>query len=102
MVDEPVASGTRVLQLPFVGGLGNTGGTVTLGGLFNFGEGSCGGAPCQDVTVSLPFRHIAGGEVVGTPVPVNPVPEPSTILLLAAGLAATRASRYRRQALREK
>jgi hypothetical protein len=95
MVDSPVAPGTRVLQLPFVEALSNAGGTVALGGLFNFGEGSCGEPPCQDVTVLLPFRYIADGQVVGTPVPVSPVPEPSTLLLVAVGLAAARAGKYR-------
>jgi hypothetical protein len=89
----PVAFGTRSLQLPFAEDLTNAGGTVTLGRLFNFGEGSCGGPPCQDVTEALPLRYIADGQVIGTPVPLSAVPEPSTLLLVAAGLAATRARR---------
>ena len=93
MIDGPVAPGTRVLQLPFVVALSNAGGTVTLGGLFNFGEGSCGAAPCQDVSALLPFRYLAEGRVVGNPVAVSPVPEPSTLLLVTAGLAAARARR---------
>ncbi len=94
MTDRPVAHGTRVLQLPFLVNLSNDGGTVTLGGLFNFGEGSCGEALCQDVTVLLPYRYIENGRVVGIPVPARPVPEPSTLLLVSGGLAAAWARRY--------
>ena len=61
----PVSLGTRALQLPFLSPLSDLGGTVVLGGLFNFGEGICGGDPCQDVSGDLPFRRIASGESWG-------------------------------------
>jgi hypothetical protein len=98
MVDSlPVAPGTRVLQLPFLTPLSNAGGTVALGGLFNFGEGSCGEPPCSSVTTEFPLRHIVQGQVIGTPVEPTPVPEPSTLALAGAGIAMAGARRFRRQ-----
>ena len=94
----PPTFGTRALQLPFLVELTDLGQTVALGGLFNFGEGTCAAAPCQDVSGDLPMRRIVSGEVYGTPASGAAIPEPATLLLLGIGLSVTAAacSRSRR------
>ena len=81
----PPTFGTRALQLPFLTKLTDLGETVVLGGLFNFGEGTCAAAPCQDVSGDLPMRRIVSGEVYGTPAAIAAIPEPATLLLLGMG-----------------
>jgi hypothetical protein len=50
-----------------------------------------------DCFACLPFRWVVGGYVVSVPSDPTPVPEPATLLLLSAGLAAgVRSARRRR------
>ena len=84
----------RVLQLPFAVRLDDFGGTIALGRLFNFGEGSCVRRACGDVSAELPFRLFTGGTIVGER-PVSPVAEPSTLAVVGAGLIAALARRCR-------
>jgi hypothetical protein len=99
----PTVFGTMALQLPFVTSpLTNDGGSVTLGGFFNFGEGTCSGEDllCSNVAATLPFRHLTGGQIIGTalsepPPSPAPVPEPSSLVLLGTGIAALVAVRRR-------
>ena len=90
ILSDSVPVTVRLLQLPFLDALTNAGGTVSLGGLGNFGEGACGGAPCQNVDGNLPLRFISGGEVVA-----QSAPAPATTALLGLALLGAGCARRR-------
>lgn len=90
VVDLPLpadVTGKEFLALGFVTPLTNAGGTIAL--LTGGGEGFCTAADCS---TGHYHRFFTAGSVIGTEVPV---PEPATLTLVGAGLAAVARRRLR-------